>query len=66
MNLIILISLLYNIPEENYFVYQDDIPENIEFCAHIIHNPLMQKKFIEQWCNIETTNAYIMSIKKES
>ncbi len=66
MNLIIFISLLYNIPEQNYFVYQDSVPENIEYCVHLIHNPLKQEEFKKQWCSIETTNAYIMTVKQGS
>lgn len=64
MNLIIMLSFLYSIPEGNYFVYQEKVPENIDFCVYAMHNPLIRHKFEEQWCDLEITNEYILSVKE--
>jgi len=59
-----LFFVLLQVPIENdFYVYNSYVPENIEFCANIIHNPSMSEKFNLE-CDLEQTNNYIMSVKE--
>lgn len=38
------------------------VPENIEYCSNIIHNPTMTEKF-EKYCDLEKTLEYNLNVK---
>ncbi len=60
----LLFFVILNIQQEkDLYVYSSTVPENIEFCANIIHNPSLSEKFNSE-CDLEQTNNYIMSVKK--
>ncbi len=62
MDFLLFFALVNIAPQADLYAYNSFVPENIEYCANIIHNPIMSEKFSEQ-CNLETTNSYIMSVK---
>ena len=63
MDFLLFFILLSAPAEPDLYVYNSFVPENIEFCANIIHNPTMSEIF-EKQCNLEQTNDYIMSVKE--
>ena len=63
MDFFLFFVLLQTSVEADFYTYNSNVPENIEFCANIIHNPTMLEVFKKQ-CNLEQTNNYIMSVKE--
>jgi len=49
--------------EEDLFVYNPKVSENIEYCTNISFDPNMTEKF-EQQCNREEVNSYILYVKR--
>ena len=63
MDFFLFFALANIAPQQDLYAYNSFVPENIEYCANIIHNPTMTDKFNEQ-CDLEITNKYIMSVKE--
>lgn len=63
MDFLLFISLLGIPSTGDLYVYNSFVPENIEYCANIIHDPRMSNQFNSE-CNLEQTNNYIMSVKE--
>jgi len=63
MDFFLFFALANIAPQPDLYVYNSFVPENIEYCANIIHNPTMTEKFNLE-CNLEQTNNYIMSVKE--
>ncbi len=63
MDFFLFFALLQIPVEEDFYAYNSYVPENVEFCANIIHNPTMIEKFNRE-CNLEQTNNYILSVKE--
>ncbi len=60
MNLLALLVLLTSQNQEDY---SNSYPENIEYCANIMHDPSMQQEFYKS-CDLDQVNSYIMDTKR--
>lgn len=63
MDFFLFFAIANIVPQPDLYAFNSFIPENIEYCANIIHNPTMAETFNNE-CNLEITNNYIMSVKE--
>lgn len=49
--------------EQDTFLYNSEVSENIEYCTNISFDPTMDEEFNEQ-CNREEVNNYQLYVKR--
>jgi len=63
MESILFFAFLWIQAEQDLFIYNPTVSENIEYCTNISFDPNMIEKFNEQ-CDRDEVNNYILYVKK--
>jgi hypothetical protein len=63
MEAILFFAFLGLQPEQNLFIYKNNVSENIEYCTNISFDPNMVEEFDKE-CNREEVNNYQLYVKR--